>query len=85
MIRIDSSDLFERCGVFGRAVRDVEQVVARIHLGLDLDYLPVAGNPVRIYLDERITLAKDLNERVDLLRLERTIERDFTYCLSSFY
>ena len=54
-------------------------MIAGIHLGLNLDYLPVPRNAVGIHLEERIPLAKGLDKRIDLLCLERAIKRHFTF------
>ena len=56
-------------------------MIAGIHLGLDLDHLAVAGHAVRIHLDERIALAKDLDEGINLLRLEGAVKRNFAFGL----
>ena len=79
MIRIDGANFLERGCLLGRAVGHVEQVIARIHLRLNLNHLAVTRDAVGIYLYERITLVKDADKRVDLLGLERTIKCYFAF------
>jgi hypothetical protein len=59
-------------------------MIAGVHLGLDLDDLAVAGDAIGIHFDERIALAKELDEGIDLLCLERTVERYLALGFSSF-
>jgi hypothetical protein len=59
-------------------------MIAGVHLGLNLDDLAVARDAVGIHFDERVTLAKKLDERIDLLGLERTVKGDFSFGLGSF-
>jgi hypothetical protein len=54
-------------------------MIAGVHLGLNFNDLAIARNAVRVDFDERVALAKDLNERIDLLRLQRAVKRHFAF------
>ena len=64
-----------------RTIGHIDQVIAGIHLGLNFDDLAVPGNSVGIHLEERISFAKGLDKRIDLLCLERAIKRHFAFSL----
>ena len=84
MVRVDGADLSECRAQLGGTVGDVEGVIASVELGLDLDQLAIPRDAVGNRFDKRITFAKDLQERFDLLRLQRAVEIDFTFGLGSF-